>query len=59
MRRRLPRASQSTTRYVCISRRSVRLTILALFTEKSTASQILKDAGVTEKELRQAIEELR
>ena len=33
--------------------------ILALFMEKSTASQILKDAGVTEKELRQAIEELR
>lgn len=33
--------------------------ILALFTEKSTASQILKDAGVTEKELKQAIEELR
>lgn len=33
--------------------------ILALFTEKSTASQILKDAGLTEKELRQAIEELR
>ncbi|MDH6356517.1 ATP-dependent chaperone ClpB [Parabacteroides sp. PF5-9] len=33
--------------------------ILALLTEKSTASQILKDAGVTEKELRQAIEELR
>ncbi|MDH6533946.1 ATP-dependent chaperone ClpB [Parabacteroides sp. 52] len=33
--------------------------ILALFTEKSTASQVLKDAGVTEKELRQAIEELR
>ena len=32
---------------------------LALFTEKSTASQILKDAGVTENELRQAIEELR
>ncbi len=32
---------------------------MALFTEKSTASQILKDAGVTEKELRQAIEELR
>ena len=27
--------------------------------KKSTASQILKDAGVTEKELRQAIEELR
>ena len=33
--------------------------ILALFTEKSTASQMLKDAGVTEKELRMAIEELR
>ena len=32
--------------------------ILALFTEKSTASQILKDAGMTENELRQAIEEL-
>lgn len=33
--------------------------ILALFTEKSTVSQILKDAGMTENELRQAIEELR
>ena len=33
--------------------------ILALFTEKSTASQILKDAGVTENKLRKAIEELR
>jgi len=33
--------------------------ILALLTEKSTASQMLKDAGVTEKDLRQAIEELR
>lgn len=33
--------------------------ILALFTEKSTASQLLKDAGVAEKYLRQAIEELR
>ena len=33
--------------------------ILALFTEKSTASQIMKDAGMTENELRQAIEELR
>ena len=33
--------------------------ILALFTEKSTASQILKDAGMTVNELRQAIEELR
>ena len=33
--------------------------ILALYTENSTASRILKDAGMTEKELRQAIEELR
>jgi len=33
--------------------------ILALLTEKSTASQMLKDAGVTEKELQLAIEELR
>ena len=33
--------------------------ILALFTEKSVVSQMLKDAGVTEKELRLAIEELR
>lgn len=33
--------------------------ILALLTEKSTAAQILKDAGVTEKDLRQAIDELR
>lgn len=33
--------------------------LLALLTEKSTASDILKDAGVTEKDLRQAIEELR
>ena len=33
--------------------------LLALLTEKSNASQILKDAGVTEKELRQAISELR
>ena len=32
--------------------------ILALFTVKSTASQILKDAGVTENELKKAIEEL-
>ena len=32
---------------------------LALFTEKSSASQILKDAGMTEKELRLAIDELR
>ena len=33
--------------------------LLALFTENNTASRILKDAGVTEKELRKAIEELR
>ncbi|MDR0428929.1 MAG: ATP-dependent chaperone ClpB [Tannerellaceae bacterium] len=33
--------------------------ILAILTEKSTASQMLKDAGVNEKELRIAIEELR
>ena len=33
--------------------------ILALFSERSDASQMLKDAGVTEKELRAAIDELR
>ncbi len=33
--------------------------ILALLTEKSVASQLLKDAGVTEKDLRLAIDELR
>ncbi len=33
--------------------------ILALFSEKSAVSSMLKDAGVTEKELRAAIEELR
>lgn len=33
--------------------------ILALFTEKGMASQILKDTGMTEVELRRAIEELR
>lgn len=33
--------------------------LLALLAEKSTASDILKDAGVTEKELKLAIEELR
>ncbi len=33
--------------------------ILALFTENSSASRMLKDAGVTEKELRLAIDELR
>jgi len=33
--------------------------ILALYTEKSVVSQILKDAGVTEKDLQLAIDELR
>lgn len=33
--------------------------LLALLTERSTASDILKDAGVTEKDLRTAIDELR
>ena len=33
--------------------------ILALFSEQSDASQMLKDAGMTEKELRAAIDELR
>ena len=33
--------------------------VLALLTEQSDASQMLKDAGMTEKELRAAIEELR
>ena len=33
--------------------------LLALLTVKSTASSILKDAGMTEKELRTAIQELR
>lgn len=33
--------------------------ILALFSERSDASQMLKDAGMTEKELRAAIDELR
>ncbi len=33
--------------------------LLALLTEQSTASRMLKDAGVSEKELRLAIEELR
>ncbi|MDR2498500.1 MAG: ATP-dependent chaperone ClpB [Tannerellaceae bacterium] len=33
--------------------------LLALLTESGTASQLLKDAGVSEKEFRQAIDELR
>jgi len=38
---------------------SIEHLFLALLTEQSEASQMLKDAGVTEKELRQAIDELR
>ena len=38
---------------------SIEYILLALLTEKSQASQILKDAGMTEKELRMAISELR
>ncbi len=38
---------------------SVEPLLLALLTEKSTASRILKDAGCTEKDMRQAILELR
>ncbi len=38
---------------------SIEYILLALLTEKSQASQILKDAGMNEKELRMAISELR
>lgn len=38
---------------------SIEPIILALYTEKGSASQILKDAGFTEDELRKAIDELR
>ena len=38
---------------------SIEPIILAIYTEKSNASQMLKDAGVTENELRKAIDELR
>jgi ATP-dependent Clp protease ATP-binding subunit ClpB len=38
---------------------SVEALVLALFTVKSTVATILKDAGMTEKELRAAIQELR
>ncbi|MDR3269777.1 MAG: ATP-dependent chaperone ClpB [Tannerella sp.] len=38
---------------------SIEHLLLALLTEKSEAAQLLRDAGVTEKELHQAIEELR
>jgi len=38
---------------------SIEHIILAIFTSKSTIAQILKDQGVTEKELKEAINELR
>jgi ATP-dependent Clp protease ATP-binding subunit ClpB len=38
---------------------SIEALVLALFTVKSTVATILKDAGMTEKELRAAIQELR
>ena len=38
---------------------SIEPVLLAILNVKSTASSILKDAGVTESELRKAIEELR
>ncbi|MDR1525369.1 MAG: ATP-dependent chaperone ClpB [Tannerella sp.] len=47
-------SSRSGDRYV-----SLEHIVLALLTEKSDASQILKDAGMTEKDLRTAIDELR
>ncbi len=47
-------SSKSGDQYV-----SIEHIILALLTEKSDASQMLKDAGITEKELRAAIDELR
>ncbi|MDR0395061.1 MAG: ATP-dependent chaperone ClpB [Tannerella sp.] len=47
-------SSRSGDRYV-----SLEHLILALLTEKSEASQLLKDAGMTEKELHAAIDELR
>ena len=47
-------SSKSGDQYV-----SLEYIILSLLTEKSDASQILKDAGMTEKELRAAIDELR
>ncbi len=47
-------SSKSGDQYV-----SLEHIILALLTEKSDASQMLKDAGMTEKELRAAIDELR
>jgi ATP-dependent Clp protease ATP-binding subunit ClpB len=47
-------SSKSGDQYV-----SLEHILLALLTEKSDASQILKDAGITEKDLRTAIDELR
>ncbi|MDR0742857.1 MAG: ATP-dependent chaperone ClpB [Tannerella sp.] len=47
-------SSKSGDQYV-----SLEHIMLALLTEKSDASQMLKDAGMTEKELRAAIDELR
>jgi ATP-dependent Clp protease ATP-binding subunit ClpB len=47
-------SSKSGDRYV-----SLEHILLALLTEKSDASQMLKDAGMTEKDLRAAIDELR
>lgn len=47
-------SSKSGDQYV-----SLEHIILALLTEKSDASQMMKDAGMTEKELRTAIDELR
>jgi len=47
-------SSRSGDRYV-----SLEYILLALLSEKSDASRVLKDAGMTEKELRAAIEELR
>ncbi|MDR2384096.1 MAG: ATP-dependent chaperone ClpB [Tannerella sp.] len=47
-------SSKMGDRYV-----SIENIILALLTERSEASQMLKDAGMTERELRAAIEELR
>jgi len=47
-------SSKSGDQYV-----SLEYILLALLTEKSDASQMLKDAGMTEKDLRTAIDELR
>jgi ATP-dependent Clp protease ATP-binding subunit ClpB len=54
LRKAIDYSSRSGDRYV-----SLEHLIFALLTEKSDASQMLKDAGMTEKELRTAIDELR